>query len=461
MEDMHKRNPAELHITMDEGFTGRALAEGRLTHIDITEGLRQLCMADDSTSRTSTPRPSVPQWPRGEKTGSRPRLLKKAATAPPGGIYILTNVPEPPRRAISARVAVPGSPRDHRTHQGWLLFPKLPRLSLYRTRSESRSFITRRKSVQKSGAKVGLKPRGKVWRMLPASSVRKYEALSSELEETQRSVLFEKRKKTGGPQHIEILRPRIVDFNARALPDTPGSMVNTPREFYPPSAVSPGEVRRPLHPLRPTTIRANSSSGASAQPAEYHQSGPEPARRSGNQVVLRSGSILAIVPPEETAWKQQVYLPGPIQLAQHTAASAVSRKGSVATLEPFIGAVEAVERRPSDDAALDGIVAYFKELNVVDSATDDALDQFWQSGERLRRSLEGQREQLGAVKSPQAAQQSQPWANASSPSFEPPPPIPKLVPPDEERKGRPATARTASQSRIKLRRLFHSATSKL
>jgi len=77
-----------------------------------------------------------------------------------------------------------------------------------------------------------------------------------------------------------------------------------------------------------------------------------------------------------------VYQYGPICLGKQ---SALSHKNSIATLEPFLGAVEKVEeerRTASDDATVDEIVDLFGSLGIHDTSVECGLDRFWDTSPR-------------------------------------------------------------------------------
>lgn len=85
-----------------------------------------------------------------------------------------------------------------------------------------------------------------------------------------------------------------------------------------------------------------------------------PAARA---IHLRGGSVVTVTPPEMTAWRCSIYIPGAIKLPKP---AIMPRKNSVATLDPFQHAVDdmyqlslAVPRRRSDDAVVDDICDFF------------------------------------------------------------------------------------------------------
>ena len=477
----------------------------RLTHIDVTDYMRELCVTHNASlrSKTTSPEPmanqpeisirtegskfgSLPELynatlplPIGPNRGneSRPKLPRKAKTAPPGRLYVIGNIPELPRRAISARI---GGLRSHPTTPSpprRETVSAFPRWSVYKASAEARSIISRRK---KAAGKLGLRTRAPRGSMSPSSQLwqksngHKYEAVSLALKEEGHGkgnwdgLAIARGKRVARKKRVGYVDTDFfVDFNARALPDTPGSMVSTPRELYAHSPAHGSQPRaspvrveaqgRPQFAHAPTAARANSPAPS------LHESDGETSDRARSptpipqhrDIVLRTGSILSIIPPEKSAWKQTIYIPGPIQLAQHPTATAVSRKGSVATIEPFLGGLQSERRRSSDDAALEGIVAHFEALKVVPPASTIGLDRYWEEQPtRWVRSGRG-----GPAESKLEARETRPPIQSVSSTGSDPLPHarPPVVVGEEKQQQRPSARRGASQpGRLGLRRLLES-----
>ncbi|KAF2662897.1 hypothetical protein K491DRAFT_686055 [Lophiostoma macrostomum CBS 122681] len=346
------------------------------SNIDITEGLRSLILEDDPTPRSSSPATAktptryTKQQPPRRKSGTsgspeRPRLRRKAATAPPGSLSLFSTKPHPPRRAISARAPRSGPGTVIRTrsisHRG----PLLPRISLFGTPA-SRSLISKRKSSGKPVGRLGLKPKAHVWRMLPPNTLKKYELMSNILENRKSSSFSDRNrvKKTLKVKNLELLKTDIVDFKDRELPETPNSVVNTPRELY----RTPDEL-------------PNVGSRRQAKNKKKLALHPKSAKRAKHfslpltPVIQERESLVMYRSPKQDLWKRNIYKPGPIRLADTSAA--VSRRDSVATIDPFIGEVENMSKRRSDIAALDEIFMYFHEFGVVEPAAENGVDKFW------------------------------------------------------------------------------------
>lgn len=146
---------------------------------------------------------------------------------------------------------------------------------------------------------------------------------------------------------MEIQKTRVVDFGVRGLPETPPSAVRTPTELYhysvSQSNPQPTHPQRALQQTSPNTDWAQSTpptpSGVTSTGNSNSTSPERPS--SARSITLRSGSVLTMISPEETAWDRPVYQRGPICLDKQ---SALSHKNSIATLEPFLDAVETMEK---------------------------------------------------------------------------------------------------------------------
>ncbi len=94
-------------------------------------------------------------------------------------------------------------------------------------------------------------------------------------------------------------------------------------------------------------------------------------------LALRTGSIVTVVTPEQTAWSRPMYLQGAIRL---DSPAAEPRKGSIASLDAFQDAVEDLEavktvRRASDDAVIDEIVDFFESFGSEPSESPTRLNE--------------------------------------------------------------------------------------
>ncbi|KAF2788850.1 hypothetical protein K505DRAFT_420833 [Melanomma pulvis-pyrius CBS 109.77] len=436
-----------LEISPDPRLAGR-----RLTALDVTEGLRELAMDDDLTPKATSPatptsvstcKPNRRRQLSGDMIRtSRPKLRRKAATAPPGTLYLLSAAPQPPRRAISARVSRPHQNRNNHNRQSGLWSTPLPRLSLYGA-SASRSLITRRKSIRKSVGRLGLRDKSSVWRNPPATYLKKFQLISEALDECRKNSFSEKArvKDTLKNKNVEVLKMNIVDFNARELPDTPGSMGSTPRELY----GKPDEAKANEPP--PETGKRRMSSTKRA--ARFSLALSPDIQRC--EWIARSSSVLTVRSVNKASHQQQVYMPGPIRLADEI--SRTPRGGLSTNWDLFSSEIEGDGESFSDTVELDGIVAYFQALRVVDEAAEDGMDKFW----------EAEFETSPTISSP-----PRPTAAPSMPARRPPlsapssrPGLPSPIRATRQQDERHPVPSPNLRQRIKIRRLLSSATSML
>ncbi|KAF2869279.1 hypothetical protein BDV95DRAFT_608844 [Massariosphaeria phaeospora] len=350
--------------------------------VDVTEGLRTFMIDDDPTPPALSPiaSPSIiitapydlwskEQRPRQMSSDvpsvQRPKLKRKAVTAPPGAFRLYTTVPHPPRRAISARTACPAYARNRSSRT--TPSPMSPRLSHVGS-STTRSLITQRREGRKLIGKTGSKSKKKIRGLSLLPSSRRVQQLSEALDGQRQSSFSEKArvKQTLRDKKVEMLKTNIVDFKSKDLPSTPLSMISTPKELYgTPSIGTSSGTHRSLRPPSPRS-RARHFSLPLA---------PGIQRRS----MPRRKSLARKVP---AAAKKNVYLPGPICLEEKV--SVTPRRGSIATMEHFTEGGGHTANRFSDVVALEGIVMYFHDLGVVEESGEDGLDRYWVPGRETK-----------------------------------------------------------------------------
>ncbi|KAF2808663.1 uncharacterized protein BDZ99DRAFT_478126 [Mytilinidion resinicola] len=379
---------SEMHWTND------MFSEESLKFLDVTEGLQRLYLgSEDSTPRRlslTDPRSFVSS-PEDQTTRQSPPVpprpgSKKARTAPPGPLKLVSLPPEPPRRAISARRSPRRAKKENADSRDVSPSSPITRIPVS-PQLASRTRISRRKSGRVSGGRIGLKPKVPVWRVAAIPNTRHFRDISGSSNETgagwwdpQTRRSFSSRQRVQEAlkgRRMEMLRTGLVDFTERALPETPGSVVTTPRELYQgwtPDKPSPppAQKRAALQAITPNKGQAKSSPSTSSPRVHC----PGGLRRGSPAWKLRTGSTLTIVSPEEAAWQQHVYIPGPIRL--ETTVSAIARKESIATLDPFLSTVVKAEpRRASDDAVIDAIVGFFEDFHILSPSDDAGLDRYW------------------------------------------------------------------------------------
>ncbi|OCL02352.1 hypothetical protein AOQ84DRAFT_187791 [Glonium stellatum] len=187
---------------------------------------------------------------------------------------------------------------------------------------------------------------------------------------------------------MEIQKNSILGYGARALPEAPSSVIGSSTELYHHSASQssphPSHLHSALQPIPANTGWAQSAPLTWSRVSSTGNSSSTSPERSSSarSITLRSGSVLTMVSPEETAWDHPIYLHGPIRLNKQLA---LSQKNSIATIEPFLDAVETLEeqrRRASDDATTDEIVDFFRGLGIVDAFEKHGLDRYWDRSTR-------------------------------------------------------------------------------
>ncbi|KAK8218327.1 hypothetical protein IWZ01DRAFT_478954 [Phyllosticta capitalensis] len=168
--------------------------------------------------------------------------------------------------------------------------------------------------------------------------------------------------------------------------------------------------------LSPTTPRAQNPRAPAPRARASHSSLNKARRRaaqssrsssvSATSIRLRSGSVVTVIPPEQTAWQRTVYVAGPIRLnafQRKTTANAddleaiakseverltwhraPSKPDGIASLDAFQDALDSLdekatfERRASDDSALDDLVQYFEDWGIPTTECEkDTIDSFW------------------------------------------------------------------------------------
>ncbi|KAK7533651.1 hypothetical protein IWX49DRAFT_556973 [Phyllosticta citricarpa] len=167
--------------------------------------------------------------------------------------------------------------------------------------------------------------------------------------------------------------------------------------------------------LSPTTPRAQNPRTAIPRARASHSSLNKARRRaaqssrsssvSATSIRLRSGSVVTVIPPEQTAWQRTVYVAGPIRLnkfqrkatanaddLEAAAKSKVdglwprapSKPDGIASLDAFQDALDSLdpkatfERRASDECALDDLVQYFADWGIPTTECEkDTIDSFW------------------------------------------------------------------------------------
>jgi hypothetical protein len=353
-----------------------------VSDIDVTEVLRGFVL-DDESDDDPTPRPGSPtivitppstplrlsqrrrqlSSPVITPTTPRPRLRRKAATAPLGALHIYSGTkPQPPRRAISARTKSPFQTSRSQYRRTPVMAQPAPRLPVSGA-STSRSRNSQRKSGRRVVGKMGSRQGHNSGRSQPKKTFQRLsEALSDQGTSFSEKVRVRETWKT---KKMEVLQTQPGYIQTKDLPRTPSSMVSTPRELYGPinsNQPSPSATVA-LHIGRPqlsASVRRSTHFSVPLTPIAQRRASPNKRDR---------------IAPSEAARQRVVYLPGPIELEEKTVMS--PRKGSIATMEPFNPGTAPKAKRFSDIVALDGVVMFFEDMGIWEAATDACLDRYW------------------------------------------------------------------------------------
>jgi hypothetical protein len=434
-----------------------ALEGRRMTGMDITEGLQELAMNDGPKNRAINPATSTsvpidrPMRSRQLSSGvirtPRPKLRRKAATAPPGALCLDSSTPQPPRRAISARVSrqSQSQSRSKGDLPSGLWITPLPRVFVYGIPA-SRSLIGKEKSNRKSVGRLALKPRKSVWRVLPPTTSKNYHLISQAFDNRKTSFSEKTRmKELLTNKKVEFLKTNVKDLDALDLPNTPntpGSMTNTPKEMYGTSAEDASFLSHP-EPGKRRLLPIDSVNHLSIHLSPNIQRFDFVAR-SNSELTVRNAKV------QSTAFNQQVYLPGSIRLEERI--SETPRKESIATLESPTSKTGETNN-DLDLVALDGIVAYFRSLGVLDKVGEDGLDKYWEPERQTNRIVPIPRRPTAAPHVPTRTLLLAAPSSGSAMIF----PV-NVVQQQEERQ--PLSSLNLRQ-RIRLRRFLNSATSML
>lgn len=170
-------------------------------------------------------------------------------------------------------------------------------------------------------------------------------------------------KETLKEKQMGMLNTDKAKLEAKRSPNTPNSILSTPRELYgiPECQLATESLHsdytqdRNSVPVTPTSPSTSSRAEVSDT-----QSRDEGLGHVGRDTYLHG--------------EKRVYLSGPIRLEEH---SMKPRVDSCANEDPPDLALAAKTNRFSDMVVLDGIVMFFEDFGVVDPATEETIDKYW------------------------------------------------------------------------------------
>jgi hypothetical protein len=343
-------------LSVDEPFMISSSCSSSLSDKEDKPGSRHDVAPESPTTPTiKVPFPNEEQRPRGrsmsndEDVADRPRLRKKSATAPPGSMAMSEPgyAPQPPRRAISARVKKTQDIQGKSLQQQTYWMKPLPARTVQQSEHGKLPPHSPRVPRARPPRREGL------GRMSSQVTIRAPNPGSFSQKERVRRTLDGK--------NFGRLDTSIVDFESRGLLSSPTSMQNTPRELYPiPERRSADHAQWRVGPSSPHSVDARRSILSTLSPRSQ-QSYRVRSRKKGNKRYRQ-------------AEKQQNYVPGPVRLEGHPAQL---RKGSVANLERFDERTTTRGKRYSDMIVLNSMTMYFAELSVLEDASEECLDRYW------------------------------------------------------------------------------------
>ncbi|KAL1634375.1 hypothetical protein SLS56_002385 [Neofusicoccum ribis] len=211
-------------------------------------------------------------------------------------------------------------------------------------------------------------------------------------------------KATGGVKLVDMRRPSGRRSDAGIFKD--GEINVGQEESYQEagrlSEPGPGlsgreRVRRTLKSKRMEALRMDGASPGGM--VEFGEKALPSTPMSMQPTPREIGSVVTVIPPEQTAWQRTAYVAGPIRLnnfsnlANNSSSTLPGlphqrgKAGSVASLDAFQDAVETLTdnpttqgRRASDENVLEDLVEYFEDFGIKPGSCEkDELDCFWSS----------------------------------------------------------------------------------
>ncbi|KAF1840488.1 uncharacterized protein K460DRAFT_371676 [Cucurbitaria berberidis CBS 394.84] len=196
--------------------------------------------------------------------------------------------------------------------------------------------------------------------LLPMAHALKHEDISQTTAEQEPPSSFSRKARvrdTLKKKRMEMLN--IVGFEAKEIPNSPNSMLSTPRELYGIKQSTTESLPSPCSPTRVPTMSI--SSRTRTPPAQSDI-------QSRDQVVNNTRRDRGLL------GRKHVYLPGKICLEEHPGKPRID---SVASTDLFSTALATKASRFSDIIGLDNIVMFFEDFGVVEQETEESLDKYW------------------------------------------------------------------------------------
>ncbi|KAI8940285.1 hypothetical protein NX059_003986 [Plenodomus lindquistii] len=292
------------------------------------------------------------------KMMERPRLRKKANTAPGGTIPLMDVQTLQPRRAISTLFGTVGEGDE-----------------IDGVRNGDDDNTTAGTTIKRTFSDAKSRP---PQRPLPPIPVQK-DVIGDmgNRESRRRSGSFSQKlrvQKTLQQKQMEMLRTDTTDHNSRRAPNSANSMMATPRELY---AIPEKQATHDAEPEPHITQDAPSDMDSSHSRKRRSTRSISPASASpGTQSLAQVRAHVSGTTKTNSvslSRSPRTYVPGAICFEEHPA---MPRRDSVATLDPF-DRPQHKTNRFSDLIVQDAIIMFFDDLGVMEDATEASLDRYW------------------------------------------------------------------------------------
>ncbi|CAO2656974.1 Nn.00g057770.m01.CDS01 [Neocucurbitaria sp. VM-36] len=271
----------------------------------------------------------------------RPQLKRKAPSAPTGALRPPKYIPLQPRRALSEPLGL-----------AKIIKGRIPQhVPFNRSPWPGRSIL----GEESAEPRRPLPPvPGQTEILATSQRIGKIDQISSFSGKARVKGTLKKKQ-------MGMLNTGNVNLEPKRSPNTPNSILSTPREMYgiPEHQTVADSVPSPRSQSQRSTVSRSPSTRSTPDIPDMKSRDEEVA------IVSRGASLLR---------RQRVYEPGPIRLEEHPTKPRVD---SVADSEPFDAAITAKTSRFSDMVALDGIVMFFEDFGVVDQVSEETLDKYW------------------------------------------------------------------------------------
>ncbi|KAJ4372429.1 hypothetical protein N0V83_004203 [Neocucurbitaria cava] len=313
------------------------LMEWISSHPGITERPKITITQPSEEDSNAPPRSSRSEV----KMMDRPPLKRKAHSSPAGALRLPKLILPQPKRVLSEREDLP------KTIDGTIS----QQVPLDESTSSSKSYL---------GTAEPRRP------LPPVPGQAEHMATTQENRGNGQHSSFSGKARVQGTlrqKQMGMLNTGKAKLEAKRSPNTPNSILSTPRELYGiPECQLATHSLHSAHMQDRNSVPVTPTSPSTRSRAEVSDT---QRRDEGLGHVGRDTYLLG---------EKRVYLSGPIRLEEQ---SIKPRVDSCVNEDPLDLALAAKTNRFSDMVALDGVVIFFEEFGVVDPATDETLDKYW------------------------------------------------------------------------------------